>query len=204
MRLRSLWILPLAAAALLPGACRSQLRGGLEKHCTDAGCGAPSAEAISGLPNFGVVDDGLYRCGQPSGAGCTECVRQKVKTIVSVRSAHDDAGLIRGTGLRYARIPMHAWKVNDRDVAQFLKIATDPECRPVMLHCAQGQDRTGVLVAAYRRVVQGWSAEQAIAEMETYGTSPLWGNLRTYVRRLDVEKMKALVASLPSPECPVY
>lgn len=41
--------------------------------------------------------------------------------------------------------------------------------RPVYVHCRQGVDRTGMICAAYRMKVQGWSASSAIAEMKQLG-----------------------------------
>ena len=193
----------LALACLAPlvilSACRSQLQGGLERRCTETGVAPPTADAISGLPNFGRVDDGLFRCGQPSNAGFREAARQGIRTVVNARSSHSDAALLTGTELSCVRIPMHAWRVTDDEVARFLRVATDPASRPVLVHCAHGQDRTGVLVAAYRRVIEGWSAADALRELDAYGASPLWSNLRAYIEHLDVAHMKALIETTPLP-----
>ena len=40
---------------------------------------------------------------------------------------------------------------------------------PVFVHCQIGRDRTGCAIGAYRIAKQGWTAEQAIQEMERYG-----------------------------------
>jgi protein tyrosine/serine phosphatase len=49
-----------------------------------------------------------------------------------------------------------------RDVVKFLQIVTDPEKVPVFVHCQHGADRTGVMAASYRIIVQGWSKDQAL------------------------------------------
>ncbi|WP_282598360.1 tyrosine-protein phosphatase, partial [Pseudomonas chlororaphis] len=36
---------------------------------------------------------------------------------------------------------------------------------PVLMHCKHGSDRTGLMSAMYRVVVQGWSKEEALNEM---------------------------------------
>jgi protein tyrosine/serine phosphatase len=82
---------------------------------------------------------------------------------------------------------------------------TDPANRPLMIHCQHGADRTGALVALYRVVVQGWTKEMAIEEMNRggYHHSSLWRNLDRYVMRADVEALrKALGVQQPSPAAP--
>ncbi len=39
----------------------------------------------------------------------------------------------------------------------------------VLIHCLHGQDRTGIVIAAYRIKYQGWSVEDAVKEMNAYG-----------------------------------
>lgn len=39
----------------------------------------------------------------------------------------------------------------------------------VLVHCLHGEDRTGIVVAAYRILIQGWSVNQATAEMYKFG-----------------------------------
>jgi protein tyrosine/serine phosphatase len=47
---------------------------------------------------------------------------------------------------------------------------------PVLIHCKYGSDRTGILAAAYRMKVQGWSKEEAVKEMYEYGHSAVLGS----------------------------
>jgi uncharacterized protein (TIGR01244 family) len=179
---------------LSAAACRAPSRGGLEKHCAAEGLEPPSPRAVDGLPNFGPVCSTFYRSGQPTAEGLREAKRLGIRTVVNVRSSHSDRTACAEAGLRYVEIPMRQWRIRDEDVLAFLRVATDPAQGPVLLHCHQGQDRTGVLTACYRVVVEGWSREDAIRELESYGASPLWSNLRAYVRDLDVEGLRARLA----------
>jgi protein tyrosine/serine phosphatase len=54
-------------------------------------------------------------------------------------------------------------------MTQFLNYATDPQNQPVYVHCEAGKGRTGVAVACYRMAVEGWTADQAIADGAKYG-----------------------------------
>lgn len=55
----------------------------------------------------------------------------------------------------------------DKHVARFLAIVKAAP-KPVYVHCRAGVDRTGVLAAAYRVVIDGASRKEAIAEMARY------------------------------------
>lgn len=50
-----------------------------------------------------------------------------------------------------------------------------------------------------RHALEGWSKDEAIAEMTEggFGFHATWGNLVTYLRRLDVDEMKRRAAALP-------
>lgn len=42
---------------------------------------------------------------------------------------------------------------------------------PVLVHCAAGSQRTGGTIAIYRLIYQGWSREQVLEELQSYGWS---------------------------------
>ena len=71
-----------------------------------------------------------------------------------------------------------------------------PEMQPVLVHCKHGSDRTGMMVAVYRVVVQGWEKGAAVDEMTHggYGFHAVWENLQDYVMALDVAGIRAQLA----------
>ncbi len=148
-----------------------------------------------GLSNLGQVDAGLWRSAQPTPEGFRSAEKLGVKTVVNLRAEHSDAGGLGGTGLQGVSIPMRQWSVSEDDLCAFLVVATDPGRRPVLVHCAEGRDRTGACVAAYRMVVQGWNHEDARREMRSFGAMPWFPNLDRLLRHLDVGAMKARVAA---------
>ena len=157
---------------------------------------AAPANEIPGLPNFAKVDEGLWRGAQPTAEGFHALARMGAKTVVSLRGFHSDRALLKGTGLRYRRIRFHTWHAEDDDVAEFLRLATDPAHRPVFVHCLHGADRTGTMVALYRMVVQGWPKERAIEELPRFGFHEVWKNLRDYLDKFDIESMRKRVAAV--------
>jgi protein tyrosine/serine phosphatase len=148
--------------------------------------------SIKGAPNLHKVSDGLYRGAQPTAEGIKELKKMGVKTIVCLRADHSDKKLLDDTGLAYEEIPCRAWNAKNENVVKFLKIATDKTRQPVFFHCSHGADRTGVMCAIYRVLVQGWSKEDAIKEMKGggYGFHAIWINLSKYIKKLDVDAIK--------------
>jgi len=64
-----------------------------------------------------------------------------------------------------------------------LALMADPANQPVYVHCRHGQDRTGIVVAAYRMKQQGWSLADAEAEMQAYGFNDVWVNFKKFIRQ---------------------
>ena len=134
-----------------------------------AGC-ASVGKSTGGIPNFATVEDGLYRGGQPSELGFKELSRRGVMTVINLR---DDAWpneqkLVEQAGMQYVRIPSNAAVVEPAKIDMFLtQVTTAP--RPIFVHCRQGRDRTGLEIAMYRIAVEGWSRQDAIAELYAHG-----------------------------------
>lgn len=64
-------------------------------------------------------------------------------------------------------IPWCALSVRDLNAVLDIIIASAP--KPLLIHCQHGQDRTGLVVAAYRVQVWGWTKEQAMKEALSFG-----------------------------------
>jgi protein tyrosine/serine phosphatase len=145
-----------------------------------------------GLPNLYRVSDDLYRGAQPTAEGFRQLKAMGVRTVINLRSLYNDRAEIAGTGLAYEEIPMSPWHAEDEDAVRFLKLVADESRAPFFVHCYYGADRTGMLCAVYRIVIQGWTKEEAIAEMTQggFGFHVIWENLVDYLRKLDVEKLK--------------
>jgi protein tyrosine phosphatase (PTP) superfamily phosphohydrolase (DUF442 family) len=146
---------------------------------------------LAGVANLHKVSDDLYRGAQPSAEGMRELKELGIKTIINLRLSHSDRDEIGDTGLDYEHIEMEPWDADDDEVVGFLKIVTDANRTPVFVHCRRGADRTGMMCAVYRIVVQGWSKDEAIEEMTEggFGFYSGWQNIIEYVHRLDVNEI---------------
>lgn len=122
------------------------------------------------IPNFGQITPTLFRGGQPKKGGFEELKKLGVDIVVDLRGNRDkERETVTGLGMEY--VPLH-WQCSfprDHIFADFLALIRDHPGKKVFVHCRLGDDRTAMMVAAYRMAEQGWSAEQALEEMKMYG-----------------------------------
>jgi protein tyrosine/serine phosphatase len=146
----------------------------------------------SELPNLHRVTDDLYRGAQPSMKGLRELKKLAIKTVLNLRHTSSDRLNCEDVGLAYEHIDIKAWHIDRGQITAFLRIATDKDRTPVFVHCLNGADRTGCLVAAYRVVVCGWTKDEAIREMKDpkFGTEVEFRNLPARIQELDVEGIR--------------
>jgi tyrosine-protein phosphatase SIW14 len=134
------------------------------------------------LRHLGTVTAGvLYRCGQPDSEDLAEVhARHRLRTIVSLRAGIDnpkrnawaepERRFCRDHGIRFVSLPSnHKNPPTQEQLQRFVDIVSDQSQRPVLVHCKRGQQRTGLFCAAYRMACEGWSAEEALAEMDALG-----------------------------------
>jgi protein tyrosine/serine phosphatase len=180
MKIRNLFVATLIGIALLAGGCASLPPGPAQRQLA-----APSDHDLSGVPNFARISDSLWRGGQPTAEGFRNLETSGVKTIINLRHDHDDTPLLAGTHLNYIRIPARPWNPTEDEIVQFLRIVDDPANGPVFVHCAQGSDRTGYCLAAYRIIVDKWTTDDAIREMFGFGYNRIWFKNPAFLRHLD-------------------
>ncbi len=124
-----------------------------------------------GLPNFGEVSPNLFRGGQPGVDGFESLKKIGVSIVVDMRSGPNDneKRAVNKMGMQYVSIPWHCPFPSDAPFAKFLKLIEDNPDKKIFVHCRLGDDRTGMAVAAYRMAEQGWTANEALDEMEKFG-----------------------------------
>jgi protein tyrosine phosphatase (PTP) superfamily phosphohydrolase (DUF442 family) len=155
---------------------------------------------IPGVANFAQISPTLYRGEQPTAKGFAELKKHGIRTIVSLRTFDGDSDKLKGTGLRYFRIFAKAWHPEQEDLLVFLKILSDPANQPVFVHCQQGSDRTGYMVAGYRIVEQGWTYPEAATEMKNFHFHTVWTEVPEALKDLDPVKIREKVAKEAVPE----
>lgn len=134
----------------------------------------PAAQpGLHGISNFGQVTPTLFRGGQPTSEGFRELKQMGVDTVVSFRHEKGENSLerraVEALGMRFVNVPWHAWDdPTDQQVSQFLVLLSSHRRSKVYVHCQQGRDRTGTMVAIYRVAVEHWCPASAVAEMKAY------------------------------------
>jgi tyrosine-protein phosphatase SIW14 len=124
-----------------------------------------------GLSNFGEVTPNLYRGGQPGADGLKALKKMGVSIVIDMRGSPSEREqkAVEELGMEYVSIPWHCPFPSDNAFAKFLKVIEQNPGKKIFVHCRLGNDRTGMAIASYRMAEEGWSADQAMKEMELFG-----------------------------------
>lgn len=132
---------------------------------------------VTGVPQFIEITPHLYRGGQPTEVGFQSLAKMGIDIVIDLRgSRKSERDLVTKLGMRYVAMPWHCPRPNDKVFASFLLFLRQNPAKKVFVHCRLGDDRTGMMIAAYRMAEQGWTAQQAMQEMKTSGFVP-WHHL---------------------------
>jgi len=126
---------------------------------------------VIGVSNFAEVTPRLFRGGQPEGTGYVNLKKMGVDIVVDLRLSGTDREKqnVTKADMQFVSIPWHCLYPRDRIFAKFLMLLRENPDRKVFVHCRYGDDRTGMMIAAYRMAVQGWSPDRAAREMREFG-----------------------------------
>lgn len=126
---------------------------------------------LKGVAGFAEVSPTLYRGGQPTKQGLESLAKLGINIVVDARSPwrNHEGVEVQKLGMQYVSIPWRCPFPKDEVFAKFLKLIRNNPNKKIFVHCRLGDDRTGMMVAAYRMALQGWSAQDAMKEMSTSG-----------------------------------
>jgi tyrosine-protein phosphatase SIW14 len=181
--------------------------------CLEAPAPSPASQpSPHGISNFGQVTPALFRGGQPTSDGYRELKQMGVEIVVSFRHEKGENSLerraVEALGMRFVSLPWHAWDIpTDDEVSRFFTLLAANRQSKIFVHCQQGRDRAGAMVALYRIAVDHWCADSAVAEMNAYHYHHFFfPKLETYVenfpQRLATDRGLAAAVALPSPHVP--
>lgn len=167
-------------------------------------CGGAAAErradwaqpmAVAGVPNLHQIAPGIYRSAQPTALGMRNLEAMGIRTVISLRNYHDDRETLKGTRLHSMRVPINTWDIRDEQVVATLRKLKQNADGPFLIHCQHGADRTGLMSAMYRIVIQGWDKRRAVEELTQggYGYHVVWKNILHYIDAVDAEAIRRQV-----------
>ena len=120
-----------------------------------------------------------------------------IKTIVDLRGkSHLDP--VDRTGLSLVHIPANIDKPDVEQIIEFLHQLRDPAKTPAFVHDDLGADRVGLFVAAYRMVEEGWSADDALAELPQFRFDVYWIEVPKFLHHLNVKTVREKLSQMPT------
>ena len=143
------------------------------------------ATLIDEAKNFYRVDELLFRSAQLDGSDAAKLHELGIKSIVNLR--HFSRGGDRrafGDQFWLANKPLQSWEIRPAQIADVLRTIRERQKEgAVLVHCYHGADRTGLVVAMYRVIYQGWSLDAARSEMidGRYGFHSMWQDIAGFL-----------------------
>ena len=138
---------------------------------------------LPGLSNVGRVAPGVLRGAEVGPDGYATLRAMGVKTVIDLRTTANEIKEVEAAGMRAIAVPIEMSRDGLKEkVDRVMALMADPANQPVYVHCRHGQDRTGIVVAAFRMKQQGWSLADAEAEMQAFGFNDVWVNFRKFIR----------------------
>jgi protein tyrosine/serine phosphatase len=192
--MRTQLILPLAAMLLAASLCSIAQAG---EYSVSSPRPSQWAQPIDTHYNLYEMTPTLYRSRQPDAAAQPLLKKLGVVTVVDFIKESDSKWL-SDPSVAQVQIPLQTVHVDDADMIQSLRaIQTAQEKGPVLIHCKHGLDRTGLVAAMYRIVVQGWSKQAALDEMEHggFGDADDLKHGIDYINKVDVDALKTALDS---------
>ncbi|MEH6566649.1 MAG: dual specificity protein phosphatase family protein [Halopseudomonas sp.] len=155
------------------------------------------AEPLNASFRLYVLSDSLYRSALPERGNVDELRRLGISTVINLYQQSDESWL-NDAHVRRIHIPIRGDRVKDSDVIAVLRAIRQGErLGAVLVHCKHGQNRTGLIIAMYRIIYDGWKPEQAVAEMLEggFGSADRMKDAIAYLNRVDLSAFRNAVAT---------
>lgn len=135
---------------------------------------APAKETLAGAPEYTRVSHDIATGGVIEFSAFPELKRRGFKSVVNLRLAtepdakvEEEGAAARAAGLNYIHLPLRTGGPEAaKTVEDFLKAILDPANLPVYIH-SRAAHRVGGMWIIKRVIVDGWTTDKALAEVET-------------------------------------
>lgn len=168
-------------------------------HADDTALHRPAewAQSVEVQYNLYQMSPTLYRSALPDQGAVSLLQKLKIATVINFLPESDSSWLST-PDIAQVQLPYRTNHVDDADVIKALRTIQAAEAKgPVLMHCKHGSDRTGLMAAMYRVVVQGWSKDDALSEMTQggFGDSTHFKDGVRYMMQADVDKLRTALAN---------
>ncbi len=146
---------------------------------------------LKGVPNYGKLNDAIWRSGQPTREGYKNLTAQGLKTVVNLREEFPQDKDLLPQGVRYVYLPIkdeHA--PTDEQAKAFVELASNPDNWPILVHCHGGEGRAGTMAALVRHSLDGWDHDKIMKEVGAFRikrlgflTTPMAGCQKQFIQR---------------------
>ncbi len=140
---------------------------------------------VDGIENFRQVNDRIYRGAQPEDGAWPALAKLGVKTVIDLRrevehSVAAEKRMVEAAGMKYVNFPMNGFDTPTPDqMAKVLALMDGTD--PVFIHCKQGRDRTGTVIATWRMAREQWTNEKALGEARECGLHWYENGMRRFI-----------------------
>jgi tyrosine-protein phosphatase SIW14 len=146
---------------------------------------ALAAAQPAGVPNFHQVSERIYRGAQPTPEGFRSLAQMGIKTIVDLRreepQVRGEQRVVEALGMKFLSVPMSMQAPTEEQIARVMQ-ELNSNSDPIFVHCHGGRDRTGTVIACYRKAHDAWDSQKALQEADLAGMRRDVG-MRKYVRK---------------------
>jgi tyrosine-protein phosphatase SIW14 len=139
-------------------------------------CGCATHQTSHGIPNLAQVGPGVWRGGQPNSEGWQYLKSLGVKRDLKlnpIREASDVLAISNGMEIIYLPLNLEQMTIGKPDPRQLNAAIAAIKPDGTYVHCEHGEDRTGLIVGAYRVKVEHWTKADAYREMLAHGFHPI-------------------------------
>lgn len=132
--------------------------------------------AVTGVENFRVVDDQVWRGAAPTDAGYRSLAEAGAGAVVDLRAEDDiapPADWLEGQGVEFVHMAVRDGQLpTTEQVERFVEVVRESD-GPVFVHCGAGVGRSGAMVAAYLKAADGADGSERVSHNLSVGPPSL-------------------------------
>ena len=156
------------------------------------------ASPIHQQHNFYQVSESVFRSQQPHQQLAALIAEHNIDVVLNLRPRSVAYPQLH---VQTLHVPIRTFTFSEQHIVAALQHiqAAEAQGQKILVHCYHGADRTGVVIAMYRIIMQHWAVADAVAEMHHggYGFHQIWQ--QRFATLFTPEKIKWIRQQLANP-----